>query len=173
MHIVKRDFVAIFAASVFLLAFLIFLVFYSGQEDNLQPLGYNHKIHVDNVGLECKDCHRHVEDMAAATIPTLDVCAGCHTDEPFSESPEEKKLLKYIAEGSEIPWKEIYNVPDHVYFSHRRHVIGGELECSACHGNVGGFTRPVSSEFIPVTMENCMDCHKQHQVTNDCLACHR
>jgi hypothetical protein len=173
MHILKKPFVTIFADSVILLAFLISFPFCSGQDNETQPLSYNHKIHVEDVGLECKDCHLYVEDMAAATIPTLDVCGDCHADEPISESSEETKLLKYIAESKEIPWIEIYDVPDHVYFSHRRHVIGGELECSACHGNVGEFTRPVTSEFIPVTMENCMDCHKQHQVTNDCLSCHR
>ena len=81
--------------------------------------------------------------------------------------------MGYIAQESEIPWERVYRVPDHVYFSHRRHVTGAGLECEVCHGNVKEFTKPASSPAVPVTMENCMSCHRENNVTNDCLSCHR
>ncbi|MBI3004413.1 MAG: cytochrome c3 family protein [Ignavibacteriales bacterium] len=81
--------------------------------------------------------------------------------------------MKYVAKAAEVPWERVYKVPDHVYFSHRRHVVAGRLECEVCHGNVQQFTMPVSLPEIPVTMENCMSCHRKHNVTNDCLSCHR
>ncbi|MEK6757014.1 MAG: cytochrome c3 family protein [Bacteroidota bacterium] len=160
--------VALFA----LLAVLLSVALYP-SDHVVQPLAYNHKVHTENAGLGCADCHANAEQMASATIPSLQVCQNCHSGEPISQSPVERELLKYIADKKEIPWKAIYKVPDHVYFSHRRHVVGGKLDCSVCHGNVGEFTKPVSFEEIRVTMENCMSCHQQQNVSNDCLACHR
>lgn len=139
----------------------------------IQPISYNHNLHVEEEGLECIDCHHSVEDAPFATIPNLQLCLDCHDTEPLSESPEEQKLIAHIEEDERIDWNRIYTVPDHVYFSHRRHVTLGELECSTCHGNVSERTKPQEAPATPLTMEWCMDCHKQNQVTNDCLACHR
>ena len=143
------------------------------DDDVKQPIAYNHRVHIENAGLKCKECHLYVETMASATLPSLEICRNCHESAPVSDSPEELTLLKYVSERKEIPWVKIYHVPDHVYFSHRRHVVGGELECSACHGIMDEMTIPVTSAFLKVTMENCMDCHRSHKVSNDCLSCHR
>ena len=151
----------------------LFLGAFTSAEHNIaQPLAFNHKIHIENASLNCKDCHLNVETMARASIPTLEVCQTCHSGEPISKSSVEKEVLRYVAEKKEIPWVQIYSVPDQVYFSHRRHVKIGGLECSSCHGNVAALMTSVSSQALPVTMKNCIDCHKQHKVTNDCLACH-
>jgi len=138
-----------------------------------QPIAYNHQIHVETAELACVDCHVSVETGVRATIPSTELCSGCHADEPIGESAEEAKLLTYVADGAEVPWAKVYEVPDHVYFSHRRHVTGGELECQECHGKVSSFTSAISAPFLAVTMENCMDCHRERNVTNDCLSCHR
>jgi hypothetical protein len=152
---------------------LLLRLFVTAGHSVVQPIAFNHKVHTESVSLSCKDCHLNVETMAVASIPTLEVCQTCHIGEPISKSPVEKELLQYVAEKKEIPWVQIYSVPDQVYFSHRRHVMIGELECSNCHGNVAAMTTPVSYQSVPVTMKNCISCHKQHKVTNDCLACHR
>lgn len=142
-------------------------------ENQHQPIAYNHKIHIETVGLQCIDCHISVEHKTSATIPSKEICQNCHSGDPLTESEEEKKLLTYINEGKEIPWIKIYNIPDHVYFSHRRHVIRGEISCTECHGNINEMTNPVSAQFKKISMKNCMNCHKKRKVTNDCLACHR
>lgn len=139
----------------------------------IQPISYNHKLHIEKAELKCVDCHQYVGTMAAATIPNIEVCSSCHSGEPLSNSPEELKLLKYIESGKRIPWKKIYSVPAFVYFSHRRHVTIGEIECSKCHGNVQELTVPASYPLRLPTMKNCIDCHKENKVTYDCLACHR
>ncbi len=172
MLVPTRTKVAILAAAGIVLVLFLFAASDS-KEKNIQPLAYNHKVHVEKAELKCTDCHLYAEQKASAAIPPLEVCQNCHSDQPLSGSPEEKKLLQYITEGKEIPWKRIYRVPNHVYFSHRRHVVGGEIECKVCHGDVAEFTEPVVSPAVPVTMENCMRCHKQRKITNDCLACHR
>ena len=138
-----------------------------------QPLVYSHKIHIEEAGLTCVDCHSSVETSSAASLPTLETCSTCHSESPISQSPEELKLLDFVAKSEPIPWKRIYTVPDHVYFSHRRHVTKGGLECKVCHGDVNELTAPASTQFLPVTMQNCMKCHRNNNVSNDCLACHR
>jgi len=143
------------------------------NDEVIQPIAYNHKVHIENAGLKCNECHIYVETMASATLPSLELCRNCHDTAPVSDSPEELTLLKYVAEQKDIPWVKIYNVPDHVYFSHRRHVVGGELDCSACHGAMNEMTKPVTSQYLQVTMENCMACHRNNKVSNDCLSCHR
>jgi len=152
------------------------ILFYLGSKTNsdiTQPIAYSHKAHIETAGLNCTDCHSTVQTSQAATLPSLEVCSTCHSEQPISQSPEELKLLEFVKRAETIPWQRVYRVPDHVYFSHRRHVAKGELECAACHGNVGDFTLPASSQFLPLTMENCMKCHRENNVTNDCLACHR
>jgi hypothetical protein len=159
------------AGTVILILFIV--VRLSARGGIIQPIAYNHKVHIENAGLHCTDCHIHAMDLASATVPSLEVCQNCHSTEPVSKSPEELKVLKYVADKNEIPWIRIYKVPAHVYFSHRRHVTGGKLECAACHGNMSEQTMPVTTAFLPVTMVNCMNCHKQRKVSTDCLACHR
>jgi len=161
--------------SVFTAVLVIVVVWavFGSTNKIIQPIQYNHNVHIEVAELTCLDCHVNVEKMPKATIPNIEVCQDCHSDEPISESPEEEKLLKYISEGNHIPWKQIYNIPDHVYFSHQRHVTIGELECSLCHGDVENMTKPAASPVWIPTMDNCIECHKQHKVTYDCLACHR
>jgi hypothetical protein len=139
----------------------------------IQPIKYNHKLHIENVELICNDCHMYAESMPSATIPNIKVCEECHSEEPMTDSPEEAKLINYIEKGKHIPWQRIYSVPDHVYFSHRRHVLVAELDCSECHGHVEELTEPSAYPLWLPSMDNCIDCHKRLKVTNDCLVCHR
>ena len=164
--------ILIIPASI-LVILLIGLAFYLTPDEIVQPIAYNHKIHIEEAELGCIDCHIYYEETVYATIPALEICTDCHGDEPISDSSEEIKLIEYINEEHEIPWLQVYNVPDHVYFSHRRHVVLGELECNECHGEVTELTKPAAWPLFELSMENCMDCHKKQNITNDCLSCHR
>src|SRR5574340_1104345 len=115
-----------------------------------QPLEYSHKVHTEM--LKCAECHKGVLNSAAATIPDLTVCMGCHKDEPLSQSPEEKKLLNYIKTNKNIPWKRLYRNPVHVYFSHNRHVSVGKLECVKCHGDMGKTSKPPTRALVSLGM---------------------
>ncbi len=138
----------------------------------IQPVPFSHNLHIDEVDLECTDCHLRVEDHQRATLPALEVCQDCHSEE-LTETALEEQLLAYTTSDQAIPWRRIYTVPDHVYFSHRRHVTSGNLDCQLCHGAVAEMTEPAKYPVVEVTMDNCMECHSERQITNDCLACHR
>jgi predicted CXXCH cytochrome family protein len=60
-----------------------------------------------------------------------------------------------------------------VYYTHRRHAGIGELECENCHGAIADTERPPERALVRVTMEFCMDCHREREQTLDCNACHR
>jgi hypothetical protein len=155
---------------------VVLLIVYAAIPDSesiVQPIAFNHNLHIEQEGLECTDCHTRVESLPSATIPADEICTDCHVDEPLGESEEEVRLLRFIEEGNPIPWQRLYEMPRHVYFSHRRHVVLGEIECMTCHGDVPAMTTPPPRAVVAQTMEFCMDCHRDRMVTNDCLACHR
>lgn len=147
-------------------------IFIFPQGKTTQPIKFNHKIHIEQAELECTDCHIYVETNARASIPNIEICSNCHSDEPITDSPEEVKLLNYISKNKRIPWVQIYSVPNHVYFSHRRHVKIGGMECKTCHGNIHELEKPVSVQFMKISMNNCIDCHRDKDVVRDCIRCH-
>ncbi len=135
-----------------------------------QPIAFNHRIHAEN-DLECLDCHQLYEEHASSGKPSLEVCSACHED-PLGESQEEAKLREYLESGKEVEWQRLYRVPEDVFFSHRRHVVLGEIECQTCHGDIGNSPRPPKRP-VEITMKKCMKCHDERKADNDCLACHR
>jgi Cytochrome c7 and related cytochrome c len=156
---------------IFVLSLGLWIVPGWGQERG-QPIVYNHQKHVAEMSMACLDCHANVETQARASIPNIKTCGDCHSD-PEAENAELRKVAKYVADGVPIAWKQIHSVPDYVYFSHRRHVKLGEIECAVCHGDVSAMTTPFAKPFVPIKMKWCIDCHEQRAVSNDCAACHR
>lgn len=136
-----------------------------------QPIAFNHNLHKE-AGVECIDCHRFFKTERYAGKPTLEVCLGCH-EEALTESAEEAKIREYAKRNQEIPWKRLYRVPDHVFFTHQRHVSGAGLQCEMCHGKIGETVKPPSKPLKRFSMGTCMNCHRKHDASNDCLACHK
>jgi hypothetical protein len=137
-----------------------------------QPITYNHKLHIEEVGLTCIDCHVNAETQARAVIPNISLCGECH-DDVEAESPEQRKVAEYVLNSRNIPWIQVNLMPDYVYFSHRRHVVLGKIECKTCHGEVEQMEYPFMSSHLTMDMAWCMNCHEQRLVTNDCNTCHR
>jgi hypothetical protein len=137
-----------------------------------QPIAFNHRLHVEEVGADCTDCHLHARTGARATIPNVTVCADCHL-EALTESTEEARLVELIAAQQEIPWQKVFSVPDHVYFSHRRHATIAEIECETCHGPMREREQPVTRALPSMDMDACIACHERAGASNDCARCHR
>jgi len=135
-----------------------------------QPISFSHKKHTAQ-GLSCDTCHIYFKTQTFSGMPRLETCLDCHKD-PVTKSPEEEKIRDYQKKNQEISWARLYVQPDHVFFSHRRHVVLGKMDCQTCHGAIGESDRPPSKPWVKMTMKWCMDCHSKKQVTNDCLACH-
>jgi predicted CXXCH cytochrome family protein len=135
-----------------------------------QPISYNHMLHIE-LGLECSYCHRYVMEQTFASIPAVEVCLECH-EEALTDSREEEKIREFAKDGSEIPWIQVCEVPDHVFFSHRRHVSVAEIACKQCHGDVESRTEPLTRPLVDLSMDFCLDCHASSGASVDCVACH-
>ncbi len=126
-----------------------------------QPIQFNHQAHVKVTG--CVLCHRFYETREVAGRPELVRCMLCHAY-PVTDKPEAEKLRALAEKGQPIPWVRLTRLPRHVRFSHQRHVVGGKLECSACHGDIAQTTAPPAGPLISITMQFCLDCHRSQTV---------
>ena len=149
---------------------LLILISLSAGSKAEQPISFNHKKHLDQ-GVDCLTCHPYPKKQTFSGMPSLAICLECHK-EPLTKNPEEEKIRQFQKQGKEIPWKHLYHQPDHVFYSHRRHVVLGGIECQTCHGDIGESERPPTKPFVRMTMGWCMTCHAKKKVTNDCVACH-
>jgi predicted CXXCH cytochrome family protein len=138
-----------------------------------QPIAFNHKAHVSK-GLDCAICHRYVREQAFATLPTLQTCLMCHSAK-MSDNPEEGKIREFAKRGEALRWVRLYRLtPDAAaYFSHRRHVALGRIECASCHGPMAEQTKPPPKALVSFSMDFCLNCHQQKKVSAACADCHR
>ncbi len=158
-----------------ILLFIILLLPCLGiSENSQQPIQFNHKKHKDQ-GVECVNCHNYIREESFAGIPKLQTCLECH-ENPITKSTEEEKIRSFAKKGVKLEWIRVYRLPQHVYFSHRRHVALAKLECINCHGAIDNTTKPPLKPLKILMMNDCIDCHKKskaHNVSTDCIDCHK
>lgn len=137
-----------------------------------QPIAFNHRVHVQDLGADCTDCHLYARTGVRATIPNYQACSVCH-EEALGETEAEASLLEHIKAEKPIPWRKVYWVPEHVYFSHRRHTALAGIECEVCHGPIGERDQPVKRRLVEISMDGCLECHEESGASTDCIHCHR
>ena len=137
-------------------------------EPRAQPIAFSHAHHVAEIGLDCQMCHVYARRSPVAGIPSVEVCAGCH-EQVLSDQPEVQRILAFWEDERPIPWLRVHDLPDHVRFTHKRHVLGG-VDCAECHGDVAGMEIAVQVESL--SMGWCVTCHQQRDASIDCLTCH-
>jgi hypothetical protein len=140
-----------------------------GGEGPAQPIAFDHGIHAGDLALDCTHCHQFVEVSRFPGLPSTDVCMACH-EVVATDRPEIQKLTQYWEEGREPEWVKVYEVPWHVYFSHKRHVKAG-VDCSNCHGDVTVQT-PIR-QVRSLKMGWCVSCHRENEASTDCWTCHK
>lgn len=152
-----------------------------------QPIAFPHDKHAGLLGMDCQYCHSSARKGQHAGIPPTQLCMGCHANIAVTEDrPELKKLADFWADGKgePIPWVKVHDLPDFVYFNHKRHVAGG-VQCQECHGQVQEMG--VAVRVASLNMGWCLDCHAQHDLDDsygtqqelrrselkDCWTCHK
>jgi hypothetical protein len=133
-----------------------------------QPIPYSHKHHVGTLGLQCAQCHKTDADGFLMEYPDEQTCMACHQAIKV-DSPHIQKLTEFASKGESVPWEQIYQVPDYVWFAHASHTEAG-VECATCHGNVA--ESDVLFKAKPTNMISCMECHAEHGAPNSCDFCH-
>ena len=121
-----------------------------------QPLGFSHKLHAGTNGIPCLYCHRTATDSGLAGIPSVSDCRACHLY-ISPEAPEVRKLTEYWDRREPIPWVRVNGLPDHVYFTHKKHIRAG-IDCTACHGGVAAMERISRTASLKASID-CWTCH--------------
>jgi hypothetical protein len=120
-----------------------------------QPVKFSH----------CIYCHSSAPYSKSAGIPPVNVCMNCHLivrNGTRSGSIEISKIIKAYDEKVPIKWVKVYNLPDHVFFSHAQHVGAGGVSCQTCHGKVQ--ESDVITQVPDLSMGWCINCHRTTKV---------
>ena len=133
-----------------------------------QPIAFSHRVHVTDKGIDCRFCHSFVDRAPYAGLPPVQTCMFCHRS-VITQHPEIRKLWGYFERDEPIPWVRVFEVPDHVYFSHRMH-LRRNFDCPDCHGDVAHMDRVKEPRVFE--MGFCLDCHKPQGGPRDCMVCH-
>lgn len=137
-----------------------------------QPIAFSHATHAGKLGIDCQFCHAYADKSPHAGVPPVMRCVGCHRF-PLTDTTKQKevdKLLAYWNEQRPIEWIKVHDLPDHAYFSHKRHVKAG-IQCQTCHGPVE--TMVVVEKRAPLTMGWCVSCHRENNAPLECWTCHK
>jgi hypothetical protein len=155
-----------------LVTFLLLLVTaWSGPKAEIstgQPIAFSHRVHATDYKIRCQYCHIYAERSPVAGVPPVKTCMGCH-ELIATDKPEIENLTRFWQERQPIEWVKVYDLPDFVRFTHKRHV-GAGVECQECHGPVDTMEQVV--RVSDLTMGWCLDCHQQRNAEIDCLICH-
>lgn len=160
-----------------------------------QPIAFPHSVHAGDNGIDCKYCHNSVTKSKSAGLPTVNVCMNCHK-QINGQTPEQQEKIakiyeaagwdsegagKYTGKTNPIVWNKVHVLPDHVYFSHKQHVVVGGVDCKQCHGDMAKMTetakvQPVSElnkvdgniqlTKATLTMGWCIECHKEKEIAS-------
>lgn len=133
-----------------------------------QPIAFSHKIHVKKNEVPCLFCHIYAAESLIAGVPSVQKCVGCHNSIKRN-SPEIKKIFKAWTEKKPVKWIRVYDLPDYIYFSHKRHVKA-KVRCQECHGPVETMER--ITKYSSLGMGWCLSCHYKKNGPIDCWECH-
>jgi hypothetical protein len=145
-----------------------------------QPIGFSHRTHAGQLGMQCQYCHVSAEDGKHATIPSTSTCMNCHTlvkGRTDAAKSEIARLTEYHTTDTPVPWRRVHNLPDYVHFDHSAHTIK-DIACETCHGQVRDMG--TAWQFSDLSMGWCVNCHRSENAKSnltraplDCAACHR
>lgn len=134
--------------------------------DHSKVIKFNHKVHVKDVGVACKDCHMLSTTSNSAKDnlnPKQEVCATCH------DVKDEKNcnFCHYDNNFVKIPATK-----HELNFSHVYHTGTGKMQCTDCHGGLENVKYAKESPDVFPDMEKCVTCHNNEKATNTCAGCH-
>jgi hypothetical protein len=121
-----------------------------------QPVPYSHKLHVGEMGMDCRYCHTGVEQTPQARVPPTQTCMNCHTSIK-TDSANLLKIRESWETGQPVEWVRVHKTPDYAYFDHSAHV-GAGVGCESCHGRVDQMVEV--RQMKTLSMGFCVDCHR-------------
>ena len=121
-----------------------------------QPVAFQHTIHVQQLGLDCRYCHSYVEVSDHSNVPNTQTCMNCHT-QIKATSPKLQPVRDSWASGRPVEWTRIHRLPDYAYFNHSAHVNRG-VSCVSCHGQINQMDTVWEEKSLGMAF--CLECHR-------------
>jgi len=121
-----------------------------------QPVPFSHRHHVGGLGIDCRYCHTEVEQSARAGLPPTHTCMTCHS-QVWTGAPILAPVRHSLGNDKALRWNRVARLPDYVYFRHDIHIAKG-VGCVECHGRID--TMALTYKAKPLTMQFCIDCHR-------------
>lgn len=150
----------------------------------IQPIPFSHAHHSGRYQIDCLYCHTGGDRLAAAGMPSVQVCMGCHLQFPPEYASLEGIQILNQAWQDQLPisWIQVNRLPEYVQFRHNRHMATAGVTCQRCHGLVETMDKlyqvpdTIWWQYLLPTkkleMGWCVICHRQSNVSTDCLLCH-
>ncbi len=130
------------------------------REDRIR---FSHKFHVEDQGIECKDCHQEVmQSDRLPGLPREESCLECH------EKKDDNCGLCHLDPARPRSWA-IDREPG-LRFSHKAHQEPAKGNCATCHSGVEKRTAPPAR--YDAGHEQCMSCHRKDFRKIECRRCH-
>jgi hypothetical protein len=132
-----------------------------------QPIAYDHDLHANQLGIDCRYCHSSVDKSPSAGVPTANTCWNCHEHVQKGNAKlaplraamgvDENHAPIEGAVKKPIEWVRVTKAPDYAYFDHSAHVNRG-VSCQSCHGQVNKMKKVKHAESL--SMDFCLTCHR-------------
>jgi hypothetical protein len=162
------NYIILFATGIFITNTLIVEAIALGRSKDYspdQPVKFSHAVHAGQNRTDCIYCHSSATFSKSAGIPPENVCMNCHLlvrTGTRSGAFEIAKVTGAYDKKIPIEWVRVYNLPDHVFFSHAQHVSAGGIRCQECHGKVEEMN--IIKQVSDLSMGWCINCHRNKKV---------
>lgn len=133
-----------------------------------QPVPFSHKLHAGDLKIDCQYCHSAVDQSRHASLPSMNVCMNCHKVVK-TDSPHIQRMKQLMEQGDSFEWIKVHDMPDFVFFSHKRHIAKG-IACDTCHGDVRRMEKVEQMQMLE--MGFCIECHRKEKAPTSCDTCH-
>lgn len=150
--------------------FFSFIVYYGSYYSIIaaqkNSIIFSHKLHIEDIGVECVDCHSTIpesQEMDDKNLPKHEECFTCHDDDIASQKCGTCHSDPDNPEPLENPIREFY-------FNHVFHIKVQNMECDNCHHGLEKVDY-AQKENLP-SMEQCFLCHDDVSASKRCEDCH-
>jgi hypothetical protein len=149
---------------LFLFIFICVSFVFLGLVDSSQMgVKFSHKMHIEDFGAECADCHAVDESQSAVDnlMPNHDNCYACHD--------EDETECGFCHTNEDDPFGVPHVTTYIAKFPHATHAAQ-DVACDECHTDVAK-SENASTEHLPL-MADCQVCHSDLDAANYCQQCH-
>jgi hypothetical protein len=157
---------------VFVALMVTFTMLTRSRETTVQhasepPIKFSHRLHTEDAGVQCVECHDGVMKSGFATdllLPKKPACQSCH-EEQLNQGCTFCHTSDDVSTYTPLKTSE-----RELLFSHAQHLQTQDVSCTTCHAGIelkeGG-----GKEHVP-TMATCATCHNDVAASSTCETCH-